>query len=116
MPVKVSSQRSRELLLIVESNKVITLITHKTISIPPPFDNVHTHRYTRVKGALLSVQLKQAAFQVECKPCCNRTQFQHEKHLSLELNKWLCVSIRPTEGSSPQLTQQGLTFPAEVKT
>lgn len=68
LPVKVSSQRSRELLLIVESNEV-TFITHKTISIPPPFDSVHKHRYICVKGALLGVQLKQAASQVECKPC-----------------------------------------------
>lgn len=48
LSVKVSSQRSRELLLIVESNKV-TLITHKSIFIPPQFDSVHTHRYTQVK-------------------------------------------------------------------
>lgn len=112
--VEVSSQRSREPLLIVESNKV-TLITHKTISIPSPFDSVHTHRDTHGKEALLSVQLTQAASQVECKPCCNRTQFQHEKHLSLELNKWFCVSRRPTPAPMPQLTQQGSTFPAEVK-
>lgn len=53
---------------------------------------------------------------MECKPCCDRTQFQHEKHFSLELNKWLCVSRRPAPAPVPQLTQQGCTFPAEVKT
>lgn len=51
----------------VEFNEAI-LKTYKIIFIPTPFTNVHTHRYTHVKGVLTSVQLKQAASQVEHEP------------------------------------------------
>lgn len=51
----------------VEFNEAI-FKTYKIIFIPTPFTNVHTPRYTHVKGVLTSVQLKQAASQVEHEP------------------------------------------------
>lgn len=104
--------RSRELLSSVKFNKAI-LITYKTIFIPTLFANAHTHRYTYVKGVLMSAQLKEAASQVEHKPCCNRrTWFQREKRLSLKLSKRLWVSRWPTPAPAPQLSPTGLGIPS----
>lgn len=53
----------------------------------------------------MHVQLKQAASQMEHKPCCDRrTWFLHEKCLSLKLSKWLWVSRRPTPAPALQLS------------
>lgn len=85
------------------------LITYKIIFIPVPFANVHTHMYTYTKGVLMSIQLIQAASQVEHIPCCDsRTRFQHEKCLFLKLGKQLCVSRWPMPGPVPQLSPTGL--------
>lgn len=50
-----------------EFNKA-TLISYKIVFIPTPLTNVHTHRYTQVKGVLVSVQLKQVALKWNIRP------------------------------------------------